>query len=322
VLRDVAAVDTSTRLFGEVLAAPIVLGPVGMTRIAHAHGEIGAARAAERAGLPYVLSTMASTSPEDLASHVPGANRWFQLYMWRDREASRRLLDRAAAAGFSVLVLTADVPVAGARLRDARHGMTMPPSLTLRSLAQIATRPRWWFDAITRDPLAFAVVDNERGDFAERTNRILDPAVTFDDLDWLRKAWPGPLVVKGILDTQDAVTAVEHGADGVLLSNHGGRQLESAVAPLEVLQEVRAALPETPIIIDGGVRSGAHVAVALAAGADAVAIGRPYVYGLMAGGETGVDRAIEILRDGLERTMALMGATEIGALGTDNVRLR
>ncbi|MCU1438855.1 MAG: lldD [Naasia sp.] len=322
VLRDVSAIDTSTLLGGVRAALPVILGPVGMTRMAHRHGEIGAARAAARAGIPYVLSTMASTSPERVAEHAPDSERWFQVYLWRDRAASLRLIERARAAGFTTLVLTVDVPVAGSRLRDARNGMTLPPSLTLKSVLQVARHPRWWVDALTLEPLGFAAIETRRAGFVEQSNRILDPSATLDDLDWLRSAWPGRILVKGVLSAEDARAVQARGADGVWLSNHGGRQLENAVAPLAMLPEVRAAVgAEAQVYVDGGVRSGAHIAAAVAAGADAVVIGRPYVYGLMAGGEAGVDRALDLLRQGLVRTMALLGAARLADLMPDMVRL-
>ncbi len=316
-LRDVSAVDPGVELLGRRYPLPIVLGPIGLTRSAHADGEIGAARAAGRAGIPYTLSTMATESPEKIAQFAPDAERWFQLYLWKDHEASQALLERALAAGFTTLVFTVDVAVAGDRHRDVRNGLTFPPSVPLRTALRIATRPRWWFDAITRDPLTFAAIQRDKEDFGGM-NRVLDAAATFEDLEWLRGVWPGRIIVKGVVSPADAIAIRDAGADGIIVSNHGGRQLDQAIATLDALPAVRAAVGDDfPLLIDGGIRTGGDIAVALAAGADAVMIGRAYVYGLMAGGEAGADRAIELLGEGLRRTMALLGARTTAELTRD-----
>lgn len=318
-LRDVSSIDTSVELFGKHYALPIVLGPIGLTRSAHADGELGAARAAGRAGIPYTLSTMAAESPEKLAEFAADTERWFQLYLWKDHDASAALLARATAAGFTTLVFTVDVAVAGDRHRDVRNGLTFPPSVPLRTALKIATRPRWWFDAITRDPLTFAAIQQERDGFGGM-NRILDAAATFEDLAWLRGVWPGRIIVKGVVSPEDAVAIRDAGADGIIVSNHGGRQLEQAIATLDALPAIRAAVgPGYPLLIDGGIRTGGDIAVAIAAGADAVMIGRAYVYGLMAGGERGADRALQLLGEGFRRTMALLGATTVAEIGPDHL---
>jgi len=325
VLNDVSGIDTSIELFGRRHALPFIVSPVGLTRAVHPHGEIGAARAAGRAGVPYVLSTMASSSPEQIAEHAPDTERWFQLYLSADHAHSLALVQRAAAAGFTTLVLTVDTPVGGERLRDARNGMTLPPSIALGAVAQIATRPAWWWDAITRDPIDFAslpkpdVKPGERKTF--RTTRVFDSAATWDDLKWLRDNWSGRILVKSVLRADDAQRVVELGADGVIVSNHGGRQVEQAASTIAALPAIRTALgPKPTILLDSGVRTGAHAAAALALGADGVGLGRAYVYGLAAGGEAGVDRAIGLIGGGLRRMMALLGTPTIADLTPDLVR--
>ncbi|GGA72975.1 putative L-lactate dehydrogenase [Pseudoclavibacter endophyticus] len=315
VLRDVSTIDTSTTLLGRRVAAPIVFAPIGLARAAHPLGEIGLARAAARYGLPTVLSTMASVSPEQLARQVPEADRWMQLYLWRDRDASRAVVRRAADAGFRALMLTLDVPVAGNRLRDVRNGLGFPPSMPLRSALRVAAKPAWAWRTLTHEPIRYALTETGGGDFVTQTDRTLDPSATFAELEWLREVWPGPLLVKGVLDSRDARRLVDAGVDGLVVSNHGGRQLEQAVATAHALPRVReAAGDDTLVLVDGGIRSGAHVAAALALGADAVLVGRPAMYGLMAGGQAGVDRAAELLTSGLTRTMALLGAARVAEL--------
>ncbi|MDX2376355.1 alpha-hydroxy-acid oxidizing protein [Microbacterium sp. LRZ72] len=312
VLRDVSRIDTGANFLGTRAGSPFGLAPVGMTRLAHPDGELAAVRAARELGVPYILSTMTSSSLEAVAQAAPEADRWFQLYLWKDRVASEALVRHAAELGYRALVLTADVPVAGQRLRDARNGMTLPPSFPLRSAARLALHPRWLARTLASEPLGFAALDVERGGFAEQSNRILDPSTTFDDLTWMRSIWSGPLVVKGVLSPADATEAVRRGADAVIVSNHGGRQLENAVATWDALPGVRDAVGDrTEVYVDGGIRSGTHIAAARAAGADAVFVGRPYVYGLMAGGEAGAVRAGRMLQTGLERTMALLGAPAV-----------
>lgn len=316
VLRNVGQVDPSTTILGRPSALPLIFGPTGFTRMMNHEGEIAVGRVAERNQIPYALSTMGTTSPEQLAEAAPNLDRWFQLYMWRDRDASRALVDRARESGFGTIMLTIDVPVAGARLRDRRNGMTMPPSLNLQSFAGIVRHPNWWINALTTDPLKFAAFDGGAEQFMELTNRMFDPQVTFEDLRWLRKIWPGKIVVKGILNQADAQTVIDCGADAIVVSNHGGRQLDNAAAPLKVLPGIRSALGNhAEIYLDSGVRSGVDMAAAIALGANAVMIGRPYLYGIMAGGEQGVQRVTQIFDEGFRRTMALLGAARVQELG-------
>jgi L-lactate dehydrogenase (cytochrome) len=323
VLQDVSTIDTGTVLLGRPAALPLVFGPTGFTRMMHTEGEPAVARVAARAGIPYALSTMGTTSIERLAMAAPSCRRWFQLYLWRDRGASRDFVARARAAGYDALVLTVDTPVAGPRLRDVRNGLTLPPSLSLRTVAEGALHPSWWFDLLTTEPLEFASLNRFDGTVAELAARMFDPAATVSDLAWLREAWPGPLVVKGIQTVADARMVVDAGADAVVVSNHGGRQLDRAPTPLECLPAVVDAVGErTEVYLDGGVMSGSDVVAAVALGARAVLVGRAYLYGLMAGGERGVQRAADILAAEVRGTMALLGTTRVGDLSREQVRLR
>jgi L-lactate dehydrogenase (cytochrome) len=323
ILRDVSAVDTSTVILGVAASLPLILAPTGFTRMMHHEGESAVGRVAERTRLPYVLSTLATTSPEDLAAAAPRGNNWFQLYMWRDRAASRDLLDRVAAAGYRVLVLTVDAPVAGVRLRDVRNGLTIPPALTVKTFLDAATHPAWWFNLLSTEPLRFASFSSWDGTVAEFMNKTLDPGVTVGDLDWLREQWRGPLVVKGIQTVEDATTVVDHGADAVVISNHGGRQLDRAPVPLEQLPRISAAVGDrAEVYIDGGVMSGSDIIAAVAHGARACLAGRAYLYGLMAGGEAGVQRAADLLFADARRTMQLLGVNDIKDLHAGCVRLR
>jgi len=322
-LRDVSSVDTSTTVLGGPSALPLVLAPTGFTRLMNHQGETAVARAAARAGVPYALSTMGTTSVEDLAQRVPDGRRWFQLYLWRDREASTQLVRRAALAGYEALVLTVDTPVGGLRLRDVRNGMTIPPAITGRTVLEGARHPSWWLNLLTTEPLEFATLTSFAGTVTDLANQVFDPSSTLADLRWLRDQWPGRLVVKGVVTVDDAVAAVDTGVDGVVVSNHGGRQLDLSPTPLEVLPAIAAAVGDrAEVFVDGGVLSGSDVAAAVALGARAVLVGRAYLYGLMAGGEAGVDRVLEILRRELVTTMQLTGLTSVAELTADRVRLR
>jgi L-lactate dehydrogenase (cytochrome) len=323
VLRDVTAVDTTTAVLGRPAALPLVFAPTGFTRMMHHQGECAVARVAEAVGIPYALSTLGTTSIEDVAAAAPAARKWFQLYVWRDRGAGKELVERAQAAGYEALILTVDVPVAGARLRDARNGLTIPPSLTLGTLLDAATHPSWWFNLLTTDPLVFASLTSWEGTVAELINQMFDPSLTVRDLAWLREQWSGPLIVKGIQHVDDARLVVDHGADAVVVSNHGGRQLDRAPTPLEVLPAVVDAVGDrAEVLVDGGVRSGADVVAAVALGARACLVGRAYLYGLMAGGERGVRRAVDILASEISRTLQLLGADSVRRLEPAYVRLR
>lgn len=322
ILRDVSQVDTSVEVLGKLSALPFGIAPTGFTRMMQSEGEIAGATAAEAAGIPFSLSTMGTTSIEDVAAAAPNARRWFQLYMWKDRERSMALVERAARGGYDTLLVTVDVPVSGARLRDVRNGMTIPPTLTPRTVANAIPRPAWWFNFLTTEPLAFASLDSWSGTVAELLDTMFDPAVTYDDLAWIREQWPGKIAVKGVQTVADAVRLANTGVDAIVLSNHGGRQLDRAPVPLHLLPDVvREVGSRLEVHLDTGITSGQDIVAALAHGARFTLIGRAYLYGLMAGGRAGVDRTIAILTDQIERTMRLLGVRNAGELEPDHVDL-
>ena len=321
ILRDVKDVDLSVQMLGKKMSMPVGIAPTGFTRMMQTEGEYAGACAASDAGIPYTLSTMGTRSIEDVAKAAPTGRNWFQLYMWKDRNRSMALVDRAKAAGFDTLVLTVDVPVAGARLRDVRNGMTIPPSLTSKTILNAIPRPAWWMNFLTTDPLKFASLDSWNGTVAELLDSMFDPTVTYEDLKWIRGQWQGNLVVKGIQNVDDAMMSVAAGADAIILSNHGGRQLDRAPVPLHLLPEVVKAIGDkAEVQVDTGIMHGADVVAALASGAKFTWIGRAYLYGLMAGGKPGVDRTLEILRTQISRTMKLLGARTVAELNPDHVR--
>ena len=323
VLQGVSSVDTTTLVLGRPAAAPFLFAPTGFTRMIHTEGELAVARVAERCGIPYALSTMGTTSIERMAEAAPGGRRWFQLYLWRDREASRDFVARAEAAGYEALVLTVDTPVAGPRLRDVRNGLTIPPSLSLKTFLEAALHPAWWIDLFTTAPLEFASLNHFDGTVAELSARLFDPTATIADLAWLRSIWDRPLIVKGVLTPADARAVVDAGADAVVVSNHGGRQLDRAATPLEVLPSVVEAVGDrAEVYVDGGVMSGSDVVAAVALGANAALVGRAYLYGLMAGGERGVARVADLLLREITSTMMLLGVRRVSDLRTDQVSIR
>ncbi|GBG38952.1 alpha-hydroxy-acid oxidizing enzyme [Mycobacterium montefiorense] len=320
ILRDVSKVTAGWNVLGQPVALPFGIAPTGFTRLMHTEGEIAGAAAAAQAGIPFSLSTLGTCAIEDLVTAVPQGRKWFQLYMWKDRERSMALVKRAAAAGFDTLLATVDVPVSGARFRDNRNGMTIPPSLTLRTVLDAVPHPKWWFDLLTTEPLAFVSLDRWPGTVGEYLSTMFDPSLTFDDLAWIKEQWPGKLVVKGIQTLDDARAVVDRGADGIVLSNHGGRQLDRAPVPFHLLPAVaREVGKDTEILVDTGIMSGADIVAAIALGARCTLVGRAYLYGLMAGGEAGVNRAIEILQTGVLRTMRLLGVTCLEELSPAHV---
>jgi L-lactate dehydrogenase (cytochrome)/glycolate oxidase len=321
ILRNVKDIDLTVSMLGKTMSMPIGIAPTGFTRMMQTEGEYAGACAASDAGIPYTLSTMGTRSIEDVAKVAPNGRNWFQLYMWKDRQRSMALVDRASKAGFDTLVLTVDVPVAGARLRDVRNGMTIPPSLTSKTILNAIPRPAWWLNFLTTDPLKFASLDSWNGTVAELLDLMFDPTVTYEDLKWIRSQWQGNLVVKGIQNVDDAVKSVEAGADAIILSNHGGRQLDRAPVPFHLLPEVVKVIgTKAEVHIDTGIMHGADVIAAVATGAKFTWIGRAYLYGLMAGGKPGVDRSLEILKTQMVRTMKLLGARTLSELEPDHVR--
>ena len=320
ILRDVSTVDTSRRVLGGPVAQPFGIAPTGFTRMMQTEGEIAGATAAAAAGIPFALSTMGTTAIEDVAAANPHGRNWFQLYMWKDRERSMALVDRAAKAGFDTLLVTVDVPVAGARLRDTRNGMSIPPALTAKTVLNAISRPGWWINFLTTTPLAFASLDHWSGTVAELLDTMFDPTVTSADLAWIKEQWPGKLVVKGVQNLQDAKQLASMGVDGLILSNHGGRQLDRAPIPFHLLPEVvREVGADTEVLLDTGIMSGADIVAAIALGARFTLVGRAYLYGLMAGGREGVDRAIQILADQIARTMRLLGVASLDELTPTHV---
>lgn len=322
ILRNVADIDVGTSILGGRSALPFAFAPTGFTRMMNHEGESAVVRVAERTGIPYALSTMGTTSIEDVAAAGPQARKWFQLYVWKDRNTGEDLVKRSAAAGYEALMLTVDVPVAGARLRDVRNGFTIPPSLTAKTVLDAATHPAWWANLLTTRPLTFASLSTWDGTVAQLLDALFDPTMTIEDLTWLRSIWSGPLIVKGIQTAADARRVIDAGADAIVLSNHGGRQLDRAPTPLRILPEVRQEVgTDAEIYLDTGIMSGADIVAAVALGADACLVGRAYLYGLMAGGERGVARAVEILTTEIRRTMALLGVRQIADLNSGHVRL-
>ena len=320
ILRDVSTVDTGWDVLGQRVELPFGIAPTGFTRMMQTEGEIAGATAAAAAGIPFSLSTMGTTSIEGVRDAAPDGRNWFQLYMWKDREKSMQLVDRAAAAGYDTLLVTVDVPVAGARLRDKRNGFSIPPALTVGTIVNAIPRPWWWWDFLTTEPLAFASLSSWDGTVAELLDFMFDPTVTYDDLAWIKEQWPGKLVVKGVQTLDDAKKLADLGVDGITLSNHGGRQLDRAPVPFHLLPEVaREVGHHTEVHLDTGIMSGADIVAAVALGARFTLIGRAYLYGLMAGGREGVDRAIEILRGEITRTMKLLGVTSLDELRPEHV---
>lgn len=322
VLRDVSQCDTSTTMLGDRVGYPFGFAPTGFTRMMHHEGEPAIGRVAELASVPYVLSTMGTTTPIDLADAAPQANLWFQLYVWKDRAFSEGLIQQARDAGYRALVLTVDLPVGGARLRDVRNGMTVPPELTLRTFIDGAMHPNWWFNFLTTEPLTFATLETLGGNVADSVTSIFDASLNFEDLTWLRSQWDGPIVVKGIQNIEDARKVVDLGAAAVILSNHGGRQLDRSPTPLRLIEPTVAAIgQDAEVYIDGGIMNGADVVAAVALGAQGAFVGRAYLYGLMAGGQAGVQRMVDIFAGDIGRTMQLLGVRSIAELHPGLVRL-
>ncbi|MFC8922993.1 alpha-hydroxy-acid oxidizing protein [Cellulosimicrobium sp. NPDC057127] len=315
ILRDVSTVDTSTTVLGGPSALPFGIAPTGFTRLMQTEGETAGAGAAAAAGIPFTLSTLGTTSIEGVKAANPHGRNWFQLYVMRQREISFALAERAAAAGFDTLMFTVDTPVAGARLRDKRNGFSIPPQLTLRTIADAIPRPWWWYDFLTTPKLEFASLTSTGGTVGELLDSAMDPSIGFEDLDAIREIWPGRLVVKGVQNVEDSKRLADLGVDGIVLSNHGGRQLDRAPVPFHLLPRVVHEVGnDVEVMVDTGIMNGADVVAACALGARFTLIGRAYLYGLMAGGRAGVDRTIQILTEQVERTMKLLQVTSVAEL--------
>lgn len=329
VLTDVSACDPSTTLLGEPLSMPLVLAPTGFTRIADPAGELAVARSAERAGLPYALSTMGTRSIEEVAE-VSGGRKWFQVYVWKDTDLVAEMLDRAKRHDYEAIVITVDTAVLGRRERDVRRGFTLPPKIGLETFIDGALHPRWTLDFLRSEPIAFAnVVGRSVGDgstavsLGQYANDQFDQSLSWDRIGWFRDHWSGPIVLKGIQTVDDAKRAVDAGVEAIALSNHGGRQLDDAPVPVELVGPVTDAIGDAAeVICDGGVRRGSDVVKAVALGAKACMMGRAYLYGLGAGGERGVDHVLEMVDAGVRRTMALTGARTVDEIGPQLVAWR
>lgn len=315
VLRPAENVDTSVEILGGPSALPFGIAPTGFTRLMQTEGEVAGAGAAGAAGIPFTLSTLGTTSIEGVKAANPNGRNWFQLYVMRDREISYGLAKRAAEAGFDTLQFTVDTPVAGARLRDKRNGFSIPPQLTLGTIVNAIPRPWWWIDFLTTPKLEFASLSATGGTVGDLLNAAMDPTISYEDLKVIREIWPGKIVIKGVQNVEDSKRLIDHGVDGIILSNHGGRQLDRAPIPFHLLPTVvREVGKDATIMVDTGIMNGADIVAAMALGAKFTLIGRAYLYGLMAGGRAGVDKTIEILRNEIERTMKLLGVASIAEL--------
>ncbi len=315
ILKPAEHVDTTTQILGGTSSMPFGIAPTGFTRLMQTEGEIAGAGAAGAAGIPFTLSTLGTTSIEDVKATNPNGRNWFQLYVMRDREISYGLVERAAKAGFDTLMFTVDTPIAGYRIRDSRNGFSIPPQLTPSTVLNAIPRPWWWIDFLTTPTLEFASLSSTGGTVGDLLNSAMDPTISYEDLKVIREMWPGKLVVKGVQNVADSVKLLDQGVDGLILSNHGGRQLDRAPVPFHLLPQVRKEVGSEPtIMIDTGIMNGADIVAAVAMGADFTLIGRAYLYGLMAGGREGVDRTIAILRSEITRTMALLGVSSLEEL--------
>lgn len=320
ILRNVPVVDTSREVLGGRSSLPFGIAPTGFTRMMQTEGEVAGAGAAGAAGIPFTLSTLGTTSIEDVKATNPNGRNWFQLYVMRKREISYELVMRAAAAGFDTLFFTVDTPVAGARLRDKRNGFSIPPQLTPATVINALPRPAWWINFLTTPKLEFASLSSTGGTVGELLDSAMDPTISFDDLDVIRGMWPGKIVVKGVQTVEDAKLLADRGVDGIVLSNHGGRQLDRAPIPFHLLPDVaREVGSDLEVHIDTGIMNGADIVASIALGANFTLIGRAYLYGLMAGGRRGVDRTIQILRGEIERTMKLLEVSTLDELGPQHV---
>jgi isopentenyl diphosphate isomerase/L-lactate dehydrogenase-like FMN-dependent dehydrogenase len=323
VLQNVADLDTSEKILGKKVDLPILFAPTGYTRLMHHVGEPAVAQVSTERNLIYALSNMGTFSPGELVEAVPEGRKWFQLYVMQDRVASLKVINQAREAGFEALIMTVDTPVAGLRYRDIKNGLTIPPKIRLSTIPAIARKPIWWLNLFSTGKLEFASYRNWNRPMQELAGLIFDPKIALEDIKWLKTVWRGPIIIKGIQSVEDAKAVAKLGVQGIIVSNHGGRQLDRGPVPLEVLPEVvKAVGKKVEVYLDGGVMSGIDAAAAIALGAKAVFIGRAYLYGAMAYGQRGVDKVIEIMRKEFENTMALTGAKTVVDLRKKGAILR
>ncbi len=327
VLRDVENIDLATTVLGQEVDLPLLISPTGQTRMFHHGGEMAVARAAARAGTIYSLSSVSSTSIEDTAAASPDP-KWFQIYVWRDRGVTKEFIARCRDSGYHALCLTVDLSTHGNRERDLRNRLSFPATLNLKTVTDVLRHPRWLYHYLTGSRIEIANVVNsprvqlpDSGNLMEYVASQFDPTVTWEDAAWMIDQWGGPFLIKGITSPEDARRAVDIGASGIIISNHGGRQLDTSPPAIEMLPEiVRAVAGRAEILIDGGVRRGTDVIKALALGAQAVMIGRPYLYALAAGGEAGVERMFDLFRAEITRDMALLGCPKISDITAEYIR--
>ena len=323
ILRDVSEVDPSEVIFSKQVDLPIVFAPTGYTRLMHHVGEPAVASAATKNNLIYSLSTMGTVSPQELAEAVPDSRRWFQLYVMKNREDSVAIIKQAREAGFESLILTVDTTVGGIRLRDLRNGLTIPPRIRISTVFAIARKPIWWLNLFTTKKLEFAAFRGWNKSLLELSNTIYSPAISHEDIKWLQSAWDGPIIVKGVQSVADAKMLADLGVQGIVLSSHGSRQLDRGLVPIEILPEVVAAVGDKlDVFIDGSFMSGQDVYAAIALGAKAVFVGRAYLYGVMADGERGVEKVIELMRRDFVNTMALTGNRNLAEVRETGAVLR
>jgi len=325
-LVDVEKVDTSTTVLGQTIAFPVICAPTALSRLFHHDGEIAAARAADKADIIYSLSTLSSVSLEEVGEVAK--KKWFQLYMYRDRNLVEELVQRAIDSGYQALCLTTDASIGGNREQDLRNGFTVPPKPSIKTILEASLHPSWCWNYMTQPTINIANFDESKligadgvSKLLEYVSRQLTPAITWSDVEWLRSRFPGKLIIKGLLNPNDAMQARSLGVDGLVVSNHGGRQLDHTVTPFDMLPEIVEAVEDkVEIIIDSGIRRGTDVLKAVALGAKACMIGRPYLYGLSAAGEAGVDKSLEILRSEIYRDLQLLGCPSISALDSSYLR--
>ena len=327
ILRDVSNIDTSTTFLGQTLPSPLIFSPTGFTRIAHSQGELAVARVAAAHQLPYCLSTLSTRSIEEVAA-VSNGPKWFQVYVWKDRALVHDMLTRAESLGYEAIMLTVDTAVLGRRERDVRRGFTLPPKLGPGTLIDGITHPSWTWDFVRHDPITFANISGAAGravgtavTLSDFISEQFDPALSWDDIAWFRERWKGHIILKGVQSVDDAQLALTHGVDAIALSNHGGRQLDGAPAPIDLIAPVvHATQGAIPIICDGGIRRGGDIVKALALGASVCTMGRSYLYGLGAAGEAGVERAYSMFDSEMRRTMSLAGVRTIAEISPYLIR--